>query len=846
MKPLPYPDNSADRSRWILNLRKDKNLISEDVPYSVICEEEIDENGISQSTLTVFLSNRECPFRCLMCDLWVNTLDYSVGPGAINRQIAAGISRFPAAVQIKLYNAGSFFDPAAIPPDDYSEIAAAIKKYGRVIVESHPSFINERCLNFSRLIDGQLEVAIGLETADEQTLDKLNKKFNVQDFKQSADLLLQNGIDLRVFILVRPPFTTEKEGLEQAKRSLDFAFECGAEVCCLIPTRAGNGAMDALADSGFFAAPSLRSVETAMEYGLSSRQNMKVTKRRVFADLWDIERFYDCVCSPRRAARLALMNSSQIIPAPIECGLCPSIYHEKIYDIAVVGSGFGGSLISMIARRIGLSVILLERGAHPRFAIGESTSPLMNLIIEQLALKYDLPNLLPLTTYGSWQKSVPEIACGLKRGFTYYHHTSGARYISKPDRSNQLMVAASPRDDIGDTHWFRSDIDHFLMQEALDIGVDYLDHMELNEFITVDDQAVLKGNHRGDPITIQARFVIDASGPGGFLARAQHIPQGKFDNYPATQSLYSHFQGVKRCDSLADFQNDSIPPYPPDDAALHHVFDGGWMWVLRFNNGITSAGVAMQDWLAQELNLSEGEPAWYRFLNRFPSIAAQFEDASVVRPFVYAGRLAYKAEKITGENWALLPSAAAFIDPLFSTGMPLTLLGIERLGCILQKSWGMPEFQERLLEYGQTTVEEADYTAQFISACYAGMKQFPLFAAFSMFYFTAASFAEISRRIESRPRYTRYLAADSNYFSNGFKHSARQMHALAASKTVTNLQDFEKMIFENTDPLNIAGLCDPSKNGWYGVRLEDVINSSGKLGLTENEMRNILSTASWV
>src|ERR1051326_7810365 len=89
------------------------------------------------------------------------------------------------------------------------------------------------------------------------------------------------------------------------------------------------------------------------------------------------------------------------------------------YDIVILGAGFGGSLLSMVAHRLGLSVLLLEKGRHPRFAIGESTSPLTNLLIEQLALQYDLPRLLPLTTYGQWQRAYPEVACGLKRGFTY-------------------------------------------------------------------------------------------------------------------------------------------------------------------------------------------------------------------------------------------------------------------------------------------------------------------------------------------------------------------------------------------------------------------------------------------
>src|SRR5438093_8296997 len=149
------------------------------------------------------------------------------------------------------------------------------------------------------------------------------------------------------------------------------------------------------------------------------------------------------------------------------------------FDIAVVGSGFGGSLMAMIARRLGRSVILLERGRHPRFVIGESSTPLANLLLEELARKYDLPRLLPLAKWGSWRKTYPQIACGLKRGFTFYHHQFGEPFAHDSDMRDQLLVAASPRDEIADTHWYRADFDHFLVQETQRLGVEYLDQTKL-------------------------------------------------------------------------------------------------------------------------------------------------------------------------------------------------------------------------------------------------------------------------------------------------------------------------------------------------------------------------------
>src|SRR5438128_4533132 len=97
-------------------------------------------------------------------------------------------------------------------------------------------------------------------------------------------------------------------------------------------------------------------------------------------------------------------------------------------DLAIIGSGFGGSLTAMVARRLGLSVLLLEQGTHPRFAIGESTSPLCNLLLEVLAQVYDLPRLLPFATYGTWKRAYPEVTVGLKRGFSFYQHARGREF----------------------------------------------------------------------------------------------------------------------------------------------------------------------------------------------------------------------------------------------------------------------------------------------------------------------------------------------------------------------------------------------------------------------------------
>ena len=316
-----YPSSPEARSRWILEKRPARNRLDEKKPYAFLVETEAGPDGQPVDVSTVFLTNRECPWRCLMCDLWQNTLEQTVSPGAIAEQIRIAIENLPRAPRersfLKLYNAGSFFDPRAIPPADYPEIARLCDGFCRTIVESHPALVGSRCLEFRDLLTGQLEVAMGLETAHPEILERLNKRMTLDQFRRAAAFLRRHGIDLRVFILVRPPWLSEEEGVDWAKRSLDFAFDCGASVCSLIPTRAGNGAMEALASSGEFTPPSLRSLESALEYGLECKAG------RVFADLWDLEKLDRCpACCQGRVHRIHTMNATQKIPAAYSCSCC--------------------------------------------------------------------------------------------------------------------------------------------------------------------------------------------------------------------------------------------------------------------------------------------------------------------------------------------------------------------------------------------------------------------------------------------------------------------------------------------------------------------------------------------
>ena len=282
-------------------------------------------------------------------------------------------SVLPAPRQIKLYNSGSFFDPGAIPPEDYPAIAERLRPFERAIVECHPALVGRSALTFRDLLSGtcagasaprspskiglrggtalaaavspkrernvtgaqplssapvghcstdaspgclatKLEVAMGLETAHPGVLDKLNKRMTLDLFRRAAEYLRSNDIALRVFVLGKPPFLDEAGALEWAGRSVDFAFDCGATAVSLIPTRLGNGALEALAACGEFSPPKLSTLEAVLDYGIGLKRG------RVFVDLWDLEKFANCpACFERRRARLDEMNLEQVVRPPVDC-----------------------------------------------------------------------------------------------------------------------------------------------------------------------------------------------------------------------------------------------------------------------------------------------------------------------------------------------------------------------------------------------------------------------------------------------------------------------------------------------------------------------------------------------
>jgi len=315
-----YP--TRGRTAWILAQRPPRPTTPDpNVPHGVFLERERLASGTVVDSGVILLTNRECPWRCLMCDLWKDTTRASVPEGAIPRQVEFAVRKWsdagPLPAQVKLYNSGSFFDSAAIPPADYAPVARRIAFARHVVVESHPLLVGDRARVLRDLLSGSLEVALGLETAHPEVLEKLNKKFDLAQFARAAEFLAAEQIALRAFILVNPPFLDEQSGLEWAVKSAEFAFACGAGAVTLIPTRTGHGAMERLRESGEFVAPTLATLEAAQRAALA------LGRGRVLADTWDLEEFSACPrCFAARRERLETVNLTQRDLPSLHCEAC--------------------------------------------------------------------------------------------------------------------------------------------------------------------------------------------------------------------------------------------------------------------------------------------------------------------------------------------------------------------------------------------------------------------------------------------------------------------------------------------------------------------------------------------
>ena len=464
-------------------------------------------------------------------------------------------------------------------------------------------------------------------------------------------------------------------------------------------------------------------------------------------------------------------------------------------DVAILGSGFAGSLMALVLQREGLRPVVVDRAAHPRFAIGESSTPVADMILRDLSDRYDLPRIRPLSRYGSWKATYPEIGVGRKRGFSYFYHEADLSFRPRSDHANELLVAASSEDAMSDTHWFRADVDAFLADEVRRAGIPLLENTEVTSIEPGQPVTVLSAG-----ATIRADFVIDASGAGGAISKAFGIADtaDRLETYSRT--VFTHLVNVPLWQDVYGADT-SDHPYDCDAAALHHVVDGGWIWMLRFDHGVVSAGLMVD---------RRRPPDWEAVLQQYPSLREQFAGA---RPAEIPGRwigspdrIQRRAAQVVGDDWAMLPHTAGFIDPLHSTGIAHSLSGVERLAEILAAHWSQPSLADALTKYEAAVHQELDFIDTLVAACYASMHNFGLFTASTMMYFAVVT--EYERlRLSGEHAGKMFLCPDM------LPDVARK--ALAMLRSGVKEAEYWAFVEEAIEPFNRVGLFHPAVPNMY-------------------------------
>jgi len=486
---------------------------------------------------------------------------------------------------------------------------------------------------------------------------------------------------------------------------------------------------------------------------------------------------------------------------------------DERFDIVIIGSGFSGSLLSWILAKQGRKVLLVDSGHHPRFAIGESSTPTADFLIHHIADRWGLGKLAPLSTWGSWKQTYPELVCGKKRGFSYYQHEKGQCFVDDHQHSRSFLVAASCDDRYSDTHWLRSSVDQFFVQCAVDDGAilregtsvqaAHYDHFESSWKLRIK-------NCEGQK-SIASRWLIDASGGGAATADFVNNPLDDDWMRTRTRATFAHHQGVQPFDAGRS-ADDS---FCGDDAAQHHLVENGWWWMLRFDNGITSVGLVEKLDSLTAADSPDVEACLQDSLAQYPSIAKLLGQSEKVAPIVTvkgspdqftcairSGRLSRCRAKASAPGLILLPNAYGFVDPLHSTGIAHALSGVTRVAKIMLEPRQAVEIE--LKDYDRDLRREIRWLDTLIAGCYFAMPHFQRFVAFSSFYFTAAI------------RFEAVMAADPSVWPDGFLQANDKMMIDAAEASIREInnpsltdEQFTDRVRQRIQPWNSVGLLDP-------------------------------------
>lgn len=346
------------------------------------------------------------------------------------------------------------------------------------------------------------------------------------------------------------------------------------------------------------------------------------------------------------------------------------------FDIVIIGSAMAGSILASITARHGLKTLMIDTGRHPKFSVGESMIPGTSYLLRIMADRYGVPELDQISTFMKQRRTVTH-SSGIKRNFSFVHHEKGRKFDAA--RSTMLPIPHYPHGP--ESHLMRQDIDAFLFATAISYGAEAMQDTSVAKIESVPGGMALE-TACGKRIT--AKYLVDASGHNSLLAKTFDLREMPSRLATHSRSIFTHMVNVIPFDDFYGPEQHGLPQ-PLSQGTLHHIFDGGWLWVIPFDNyeGATNrlCSVGLQlDPRKYPLDKQRSPEQEFRdFLEEYPAIKPQFAKASAVRGWVSAPRLQYSSKRVVGDRYCLLAHAAGFIDPLFSRGLYITMEAINML-----------------------------------------------------------------------------------------------------------------------------------------------------------------------
>lgn len=501
------------------------------------------------------------------------------------------------------------------------------------------------------------------------------------------------------------------------------------------------------------------------------------------------------------------------------------------FDVAVIGGGIGGTTLAAILARHGVRVAIIEAGGHPRFAIGESTVPETIVGLRVMAARYDVPELGYLAGHHTLRRKV-SAASGVKRNFGFAYHREGEGF-----RAEECTMHPTWSPPIGpDSHFFRQDIDAYLFQVALSYGATGLTYTPVTSVEFDTDGATIKTATSGD---YRAKFIVDAGGMRSLLGEQLKL-RVEPPYLTHSRTIFNHFVGVEPFDKVIPSRKEHGMPSPFSQGTLHHMFKGGWAWVIPFDNhvgstsNLCSVGINLDlDEYPQRDGESPEEEFWAH-VNRFPSFQKQMSKAYAVRPYTSSRRSQFSSKQVIGDRWVLLPHASDFIDPLFSSGLAVTMMIINALGHRLIDAVRRDDFSTDHFEYIQTWTKKAfDYYDKLVSYSYTSWDDFDLWNAWHRLWCLGTMYGANSQltalmayrsskdkrafdRLEQAP-YRGLQAVDNPRFAEMFEASCAAMQSYRDKKI-----DVAEACHDIHVALRASGLVPSSR--WTGWRALDPDN----------------------